>query len=679
MKREALTKKVMVLGVDAMDPALTRKFVDEGYMPNTKKLIERGACREDLIMLGGQPTVTPPMWTTMATGCNPNVHGITCFFRQSHDNLAATGYNLDSRNCTAEPFWNVSVEAGKKTLVFHWPGSSWPPTSDSPLLHVVDGTQPPAVNMGVGSRDNLFVAHGSVNVATTTLRPRGAFTGHIPCVIEDMQVEETNVNVSDAGGTTKTKALSISGEASETIMLTPEEGEGGLNAYGFDAEVCAIKPATGWSDAPDDAMESSILLSGGLIRRPLLILKNEQGIYDHIAIYKSKKDMEPIVVLENDVYTTDIVDEAIKDDQKYTVARSMRLLSIQEDGTDFVLFVSGAMDTACDLLFHPRSLYKDITENIGYPAVLRALTNKDKDLMLRVNLEGWRKHGKWQADSINYLIEKEGYEVVFSHFHFVDTMGHLFFKLMNGTEYVSKEDFSDLCIETYKIADEYIGEFLPLLDDGWTIILVSDHAQVCPEHHPHLIGDMTGVNVPVMRALGYTTMVKDENGNDTHTIDWSKTKAIASRGNHIYLNLKSRWDKGIIEPEDQYEVEEQLMTDLYGYRDNVTGKRIIALALRNRDAVLLGMGGPECGDILFWTAEGYNYDHCDSLSTTLGTCGTSVSPIFIAAGPGIKEGFTTTRIIRQVDVVPTIAVLTGLRMPTECEGAPAYQILSEQF
>ena len=78
-------------------------------------------------------------------------------------------------------------------------------------------------------------------------------------------------------------------------------------------------------------------------------------------------------------------------------------------------------------------------------------------------------------------------------------------------------------------------------------------------------------------------------------------------------------------------------------------------------------------------AEGYNYDHNDCLSTTLGEGDTSVSPIFIAAGAGIKKGFETDRIIRQVDVAPTMAVLAGVRMPAQCEGAPIYQILEEEF
>ena len=72
LQRKALTDKILLLGVDGMDPRLTRKYVDAGKMPNVKKYLERGAAREDLTLLGGHPTVTPPMWTTLATGCYAN-------------------------------------------------------------------------------------------------------------------------------------------------------------------------------------------------------------------------------------------------------------------------------------------------------------------------------------------------------------------------------------------------------------------------------------------------------------------------------------------------------------------------------------------------------------------------------------------------------------------------------
>ena len=41
-----------------------------------------------------------------------------------------------------------------------------------------------------------------------------------------------------------------------------------------------------------------------------MILQNEQGVYDHIAIYKSKKSAEPIVVIHEDEYVSDFIDEA---------------------------------------------------------------------------------------------------------------------------------------------------------------------------------------------------------------------------------------------------------------------------------------------------------------------------------------------------------------------------------
>lgn len=58
---------------------------------------------------------------------------------------------------------------------------------------------------------------------------------------------------------------------------------------------------------------------------------------------------------------------------------------------------------------------------------------------------------------------------------------------------------------------------------------------------------------------------------------------------------------------------------------------------------------------------------------------TSVSPIFIAAGEGLKKGFETDRIIRQIDFAATVAALGGVRMPAQCEGAPVYQILEKEF
>ena len=176
-----------------------------------------------------------------------------------------------------------------------------------------------------------------------------------------------------------------------------------------------------------------------------------------------------------------------------------------------------------------------------------------------------------------------------------------------------------------------------------------------------------------MSELGYTVLKTDENGNPIREIDWAKTRAVAPRGNHIYLNLKGRDTYGIVEPSERYALEEQLISDLYNYR-NADGQRVFSVILRNKDAALLGMDGPECGDLIYFISEGFNRIHGDSLSTYQGYFNSSVSPIFIAAGKGIKPGYTN-RVIRQVDVAPTIAALLGARMPHQSEGSVGPQIL----
>ena len=90
LRSKGLTDKLLLLGVDGMDPRFTKRLVDEGKLPNVQKLIERGAAREDLMMLGANPTITPPMWATLATGCYPMTHGIMDYNLSAEDDKEIT-------------------------------------------------------------------------------------------------------------------------------------------------------------------------------------------------------------------------------------------------------------------------------------------------------------------------------------------------------------------------------------------------------------------------------------------------------------------------------------------------------------------------------------------------------------------------------------------------------------
>ena len=678
LRKQALTEKVFVLGVDGLDPRYSRKRLREGKMPNLQKFIDAGSCREDLVLLGGHPTVTPPMWTTLATGCYANVHGITAFFRQGSD-LDKTIPNFDSRNCKAEPMWNVLANEGIKTCVFHWPGNAWPPTSDNENLFVCDGSTPGGLGMGAASLSSEFMAVADVKIEEVTFAPSATADLDKACVVK-LDKSKTVVNTADGLRNVKEKT---------SLILSYRQGMGAACVNDvLSLALSPVKEPHNWSyDTPANAKEFTLLLSQGMIRRPGLILQNENGIYDRVALYKSKKEAEPFVILEAGKIKGQIYDQAVVGDGVYKdVNYDMKVLNISPDGTHMEMYISNGVDMHADYIFKPASLFYELAENVGYVPASSAIGNHDPRIVTDCMLDTWNLQVDWQIDAIHYMIEKKDVKAIFSHMHNVDMQEHRFIRFMSEGDKGYQEEYGAKNVEMYQKfmddvydqTDRYLGAFLHLLDEGWTIIITSDHAQVCPEHKPPLIGDMS-VNVRVMQELGYTNLKHDAEGNELPEIDWENTKAVAVRECNIYINLKGRDPHGIVDPKDKYELEEQIMTDLYGYRDKKTGHRVIALALRNKDAVLLGYGGPECGDICYWIAEGYNVDHADGLSTTYGDCETSLSPIFVAAGPGIKKGYKTDRFIRQIDVTPTIAALMNVPFPAQCEGAPVYQIFDQVF
>ncbi len=677
MARTAMTEKIIVLGVDGMDPRLTRKYVDMGLMPNVQKYLDRGAARQDLVMLGGVPTITPPMWTTLSTGANPATHGITCFWSQHPTKIDTFVYANDSRKCKAEPLWNVFAEAGKKTLVWHWPGCSWPPTSDNANLHVVEGTQPSGVNYTIGTMDRaqIFVVAEKIQKEEEHTF-EGVKMNGAGCIVEGLEVEKNDAADCMA---------SLSMPEPQPISMNPFEGEN--QNFGKEAPFTTeepLKTAHGWANAPADAKEFSLMLCEGKVRRVGLLKKDETGAYNTVEIYTSKKVEQPLIRIKNGEYVVYMEDELLdKNDEKQAVTRGVILIDCAPNGSGFTLWLGNALKKDCDDLFWPKHLYKDVVEHVGYVPSFELQNNLggSPHLWDEFMNRTWREYGDWQAKAMNYLIEQEGYEVVYSHYHNIDNFAHSLYEYRNGFGNEEQEEvYEKLFQQLYVDTDRYLGDFLHLLDEGWTVIITSDHGLLCKEEPgvPPGLGDGFVINTTIMRELGYTVMKRNEKGEEIREIDYSKTRAVASRGNHIYINLKGKYEYGIVDLEDKYELERQIIDDLYAYR-NVDGKRIIGLAIRNQEAALLGMNGLDSGDIIYFLEEGFNRVHGDALSTLKGHADTSVSPIFIAAGKGIKQGFYTDRVIREVDVAPTMAALGGVRMPAQCEGAPAYQIFAEEF
>jgi predicted AlkP superfamily phosphohydrolase/phosphomutase len=98
--KHAQAKRVVVLGLDGMDPGMTLRLMREGRLPNFSKLAERGVFRP---LDTSNPSISPVAWSTFATGVDASRHGIYDF--------------LTRDPCTYGPMLSsTDIQSAKKVL-----------------------------------------------------------------------------------------------------------------------------------------------------------------------------------------------------------------------------------------------------------------------------------------------------------------------------------------------------------------------------------------------------------------------------------------------------------------------------------------------------------------------------------------------------------------------------------
>ena len=73
---EQFQQKLVILGFDGMDPALVKMWMDEGRLPNMKKLAAQGGLRH---LETTHSPESPTAWASFATGTNAGKHNIYDF------------------------------------------------------------------------------------------------------------------------------------------------------------------------------------------------------------------------------------------------------------------------------------------------------------------------------------------------------------------------------------------------------------------------------------------------------------------------------------------------------------------------------------------------------------------------------------------------------------------------
>ena len=666
-------KKVMVIGFDGADPRFVKTLMEQGKLPNFKKMETLGVTTENVGMIGALPTITPPCWATLATGAWPGTHGITCFWNHtSGRSLDDLDLGWNSKQCHAEFIWDSYAKAGKKSIVFNYP-TSFPPTSLENVIYI-DGTNADCLSGARVDMDKLYFGK------------KGDF---------ELKANFAGKNDTGAGCVMTEEVETKKFEVTETVeenMSGNDEGEKGFSelfevghvnegtAVGNEAEWMSIidkfetpiKEASGWNmELGQGALEVILPMNQGRLRR-LGLLIPEDGVYKSLKLYASKKENAYLGEVSVGAWSDWISDAMLdKNEQKVEVSYKLRLFDLKADGSEMELYVTAAINKHVDeKYFYPQEIGKELMEHVG-PFVLPSNAGRPYPY---IGQETWALNNLWAADAINYLLDHKEWDLFYCHLHSIDCANH---NMLSDIcpESPRYENFHTLLEKYYENIDDTRGKLLYHLDDGeTTIFVVSDHAGLPRKYgYPKpLIADSWGIVIDIMRDLGYVKTIKDEKGRTQ--IDWAHTTAVSQRSGYIYVNLKGREPYGCVEPEDYDALLDKIIDDLYAYRDPQTNERIVDCIVKRDGMEALGLYGDHVGDLYFILHPHCTQDHAASFSSTE-SYEFSMKCLFFAAGAGIKQDTVIGRRVRQVDLVPTICALQNGPVPDKCEGGIIYQLL----
>ena len=133
---EPTADKVIILGIDGLDPNICERMMDAGELPNFDRLRRQGDFRRLQTVM---PPQSPVAWASLASGCNPGKHGIFDFVKRHpanyslHSTLFRINQSVLRRRDTmflpsrkGPSFWAAASECDVPVNVIRWP-TTFPP------------------------------------------------------------------------------------------------------------------------------------------------------------------------------------------------------------------------------------------------------------------------------------------------------------------------------------------------------------------------------------------------------------------------------------------------------------------------------------------------------------------------------------------------------------------------
>jgi len=556
------TKRVLVIGIDGMDPNLVNRYIAEGVMPNAAALKAMGG----LNSLGtSNPPQSPVAWSNFITGYGPEVHGIFDFIHRVPDTkmpflstsrvigpgrtvnigdwrLPLSGAKVELLR-KGEPFWNKLTDQGIPVRMVKLPVDFPPDKCDATILS------------GLGTPD-MRGSQGSFTFFTDDARSiNDSTSGGVIIPVRDYG--DSCYNCIIRGPENSMRAGNPEMEVEARVWADREAGSVRIDIQGT-SHVLAVGEWSPWISIGFDAIPhiSSVSAIGRFFLKELT---------PRLKLYLSPLNIDPL---------------------------------------DPALAISEPSSYSSDLA---RSVGRFYTQ--GFPEDTKALSRgilSDEEYLQQalIVLEERKK-------LFHHELSRFRDGLLFFYFSSLDLNVHMFYRVLDSRSplHASTDPrFRTVIRGLYMQLDSVIGEALDALDDNTELIVLSDHGFA-----------------PFNRAFNLNTWLAETGfANITSpsareldmfaAIDWQTTAAYGLGLNCLYINRSDRETNGAVPPEEADGILQMLKQNLENITDPRTGSRVVNRAYITSD-LYPGPLPDYAPDMIIGYARGYR----SSWETTLGS------------------------------------------------------------
>ena len=544
--RSGARTKVICLGLDGMDPNLLRQYMDAGVLPNFSRLVAAG----DFQAFGPSiPPQSPVAWSNFITGQDPGGHGIFDFIHRDPETLIPKlsiseaklpddffklgKWKVPRKGGGVEllrrgrAFWEYLAEAGVDVTVFKVPSNFPPVQCDARTL------------AGMGTPDIL----GTYGIFSY-------FTDDPP--------QDTDIG----GG----RIVPVSLRGGRFTADIP----GPLNTY--------------QAGDPESAAAFTVVVD------PVhTVAKFEVGSTEFVLQQGEWSDWVTLhyEMIPHLKEVTGICRFYLM--QAHPTFR-LYVSPVQIDPSDPEMPICTPEDYSRELVAKTGPFYTQ-----GLPDDTKALDEGvfgDDDYIAQADLvlEERMQQFRYELDRFHRL--DQGF--LFFYFNSLDQNSHMFWRNMDPDSPLHADAggrHADRIRRMYVALDTALGRTLEVMDEGTTLLAISDHG-FAPYHRSFHVNTWLYEN-------GYLALkpgIRPEDVAYLQGIAWQRTRAYALGINCLYLNMRGRERRGIVATGSQRdELLQELVVKLEQVIDPETGRRAIKHAYR-ADQVYTGphaAGGPD--------------------------------------------------------------------------------------